>query len=231
MSLSGEGWSAKSSTTESVSGVEAEGNLHSKEMGVVFSQQQQQNGNKARNITELSSSLAAAKIPEQFLKDLPESPKRDEGLVVPKKSKRSITVTMATEPLTLQTLQRIARYTPLRLTEYERVLLGVVEGALDHSEFTSNVDVSASMHYVRETYDKDERVFTEVIEFCQVLLGLSAANDFKTRGKETLGDRLEDRASFFQHCLEVGRRFKIMNPGKCIIFFHSTCFSANRFFR
>jgi hypothetical protein len=110
-------------------------------------------------------------------------------------------------------LKRVAQYTPLRLTDEERVLLGVVEGALDHSEFTSNVDVSASMHYVRETYDKDERVEREVQEFCRVLLGLSAANDYKSRGKETLGEKLEDREAFFQQCLEVGRRFKILNPG------------------
>ena len=118
------------------------------------------------------------------------------------------------EPLDKKILKQVALYTPLRLTDEERVLLGVVEGALDHSEFTSNVDVSSSMHYVRETYDKDDRVEKEVSEFCCVLLGLSGANDFKTRGRETLGNRLQDREEFFQSCLEIGRRFKILNPGK-----------------
>lgn len=117
------------------------------------------------------------------------------------------------EPVTREAIKRVARNTPLRLSEYERILLGVVEGALDHSEFTSNVDVSSSMHFVRETWDKDDRVHKEVLEFCRVLLGLSAANEYKSRGKETLGDSLSDREEFFQHCLEVGRRFKILNPG------------------
>ena len=121
------------------------------------------------------------------------------------------------EQLDKRTLKHVAKYTPLRLTDEERVLLGVVEGALDHSEFTSNVDVSSSMHYVRETYDRDDRVESEVREFCCVLLGLSAANDYKTRGKETLGQRLEDREEFFQACLEIGRRFKILNPGLFIL--------------
>lgn len=118
------------------------------------------------------------------------------------------------EPIDKSFLQRVAKYTPLRLTEEERVLLGVVEGALDHSEFTSNVDVSASMHYVRETYDRDERVENEILEFCRVLLGLSAANDYGTKGKKTLGDNLVEREAFFQRCMEIGRRFKILNPGE-----------------
>ena len=118
------------------------------------------------------------------------------------------------EHLSLKLIQKVAEFTPLRLNESERVLLGVIEGALDHSEFTSNVDVSSSMHYVRETYDKDERIESEILEFCQVLVGLSAANDFKSRGKNTIGSSLKEKEQFFQECLEIGRRFKITNPDK-----------------
>lgn len=118
------------------------------------------------------------------------------------------------QPLTLEKIRRVAEFTPLRLTEEERIMLGVVEGALDHSEFTSNVDVSSNMHYVREAYDRDSRIEKEILEFCRVVLGLSAANDFKAKIRDNLGENLKDREQLFQSCLEVGRRFKITNPEK-----------------
>ncbi|KAH9256947.1 hypothetical protein BASA81_004768 [Batrachochytrium salamandrivorans] len=118
------------------------------------------------------------------------------------------------EPITLALLQRMAEFTPVRLSETERKDLDVIEGALDHSEYTSNVDVSTNDHYVREDYNKERKIERELHEFCQVMLGLSAGNDYQFKGKRTLGDSLRAQEPFFAHCLEVGRRFKILNPDK-----------------
>jgi len=113
----------------------------------------------------------------------------------------------------LALIARLADFTPLRLSESERVLLGVVQGALDHSEYTSNVDVSSSMHYVREAYDKDDKISAEALELCGVIVGLSVANDFKPGGG-LLARPLKDNASYVASCMEIGRRFKILNPDR-----------------
>lgn len=118
------------------------------------------------------------------------------------------------EALSLDYLKKISRYTPLRLSSEERAFLAVVEGALEHSEYTSNIDVSTNDHYVREDYHKYRKIIQEQREFCQVLVGLSAGNDFQSNGKKTLGESLESNQEFFARVLEVGRRFKILNPDK-----------------
>lgn len=43
-----------------------------------------------------------------------------------------------------------ARYIPLRLTEAERALLHVVDGALEVCEYTDRVDVSSNNYFARQ---------------------------------------------------------------------------------
>lgn len=107
------------------------------------------------------------------------------------------------------------KHVPLRLTERERVILGTVEGALDHSEYTANIDVSRSMSYVSESFDKESRITKEVNEVSRVLIALSVANDFRNKGgHEMLSRTIRENGEFLRSCLEIGRRYKIMNPDK-----------------
>jgi hypothetical protein len=57
------------------------------------------------------------------------------------------------------------------------------------------------------------------------MLGLSAGNDYASKGKLTLGESLKSKEAFFAQCLEVGRRFKILNPDKLrgLFFSSSVC--------
>lgn len=108
-----------------------------------------------------------------------------------------------------------ARFIPLRLTGAERILLAVIEGALSVSEYTDNVDVSTNNYYARQAYDKTETIISELEDLCQIILGLGICNDYKTTGvKLVYNKEISDNEDFLQQCMEVGRRYKLMNPDK-----------------
>ena len=121
-------------------------------------------------------------------------------------------LSLVEDTTSLDFVASLAQFTPLRLTDEEHVMLRVMEGALDHSEFTNNVDVSSNMHYVREVWDKDERVRAEISEMCGVIVGLSVAND--VGDKNLLHRSLDENFDYLIRCFEVARRFKILNPDK-----------------
>lgn len=117
--------------------------------------------------------------------------------------------------LKLEKIQRRSEFMPLRLDAKERILLGVLEGALDVSEYTDKCDVSTNDIYMRERHDKNEIVMKELKIFFTYLCGLSAANDPKM-GKKLLASERDilENGEFITNCLEVGRRHKRMNPDK-----------------
>ena len=113
----------------------------------------------------------------------------------------------------LEDCHRRAPYIPLRLTDTERAQLLIIQGALDVSEYTENVDVSQNDFYARQRYDSYARINDQVDEMLSCMLGLHAANGH--RGTASLvAQPKRDSADFFRSCLEVGRRYKIMNPDK-----------------
>ena len=106
-----------------------------------------------------------------------------------------------------------ASHIPLRLTTSEREILTTVQGALDVSEYTENVDVSQNDFYARTRYDKHVTILDQIDELLATLLGLNATSGDKKSNAMLLCDKREN-ADFFRNCLEVGRRYKIMNPDK-----------------
>ena len=112
-------------------------------------------------------------------------------------------------------LSSASRYIPLRLTAHERMLLQVVDGALDTCEYTDNVDVSRSDYYVVTAYDKQGTIVQELYNFFSILCGISASADFKRAGKRLLiAESISSNAAYFQQCLEIARRYKIQSPDK-----------------
>ncbi|EEB09046.2 DUF2009 protein [Schizosaccharomyces japonicus yFS275] len=100
-----------------------------------------------------------------------------------------------------------ASYTPLRLNNEERKTLEILEAALNVIEYTDHVDIL--------TYSSRSRIIVKHLsEMCSILSGLVVAMDIK------LGCKLFDdkdhfaNADFFKRVFEIGRRYKIMNPGK-----------------
>lgn len=100
-----------------------------------------------------------------------------------------------------------AKYIPLRLSNDERRLLRLLEGALNVSEYTDKVDILSYR-------SKTARVHAQIKDLCAILCGLTVAQNFR-KGQQLIQDRnFEDLCAFFQDCFEIGRRHKIMNPEK-----------------
>jgi hypothetical protein len=118
----------------------------------------------------------------------------------------------------MASLAERAKYIPMRLTEEERDLLRLLEGALKVSEYTDHVDVTSHdygwgwsfSNTVRKKESKMEECARQVFE---ILLGLHLCFDFK-EGQKRLKTEVIKHAAFFSRIFEVGRRYKIMNPDK-----------------
>ena len=98
-----------------------------------------------------------------------------------------------------------AQTIPLRLTEEERSMLRVLEGALSVSEYTDKVDV------LRGGGNRSSRITAQLVDTFAVLSGLMLAVRPQSR-KLIQGRELADNAAWFERIFEVGRRHKIMNP-------------------
>lgn len=115
-----------------------------------------------------------------------------------------------------------AQYTPIRLSDEERVLLRLLEGALEVSEYTDKVDVSNDMYgwrtggysYSGSANKKEAIIKHELNDIFSIVSGLIVANNFRSGSRLTKNKNFEDNAEVFQRIFELGRRFKIMNPSK-----------------
>ena len=103
-----------------------------------------------------------------------------------------------------------AAYIPMRLTTHERLLLTVLENALEVCEYTDVVDVTFS--HTRKS--KHARIIESLVDVLSIGCGLVTSNNL-TKGEELVDGRsLTDNVPLFRDLFEVGRRYKIMNPGK-----------------
>eukprot|EP00026_Physarum_polycephalum_P004946 Phypoly_transcript_04972.p1 GENE.Phypoly_transcript_04972~~Phypoly_transcript_04972.p1 ORF type:complete len:625 (+),score=68.93 Phypoly_transcript_04972:53-1876(+) len=122
------------------------------------------------------------------------------------------------------------KYIPLRLDEEERQLLNILEGALEVSEYTDNVDVADSDYGGRywgfsfwsQPYSKHERggpsrgelIKQQLQEVFDLLTGLYQSSDYRLGSQLIKSDNDADKIAFLQRIFEVGRRYKIMNSEK-----------------
>eukprot|EP01054_Gregarina_sp_Poly1_P001534 Gregarina_sp_Poly_1__1533@NODE_1387_length_4237_cov_146_288729_g928_i0_p1_GENE_NODE_1387_length_4237_cov_146_288729_g928_i0NODE_1387_length_4237_cov_146_288729_g928_i0_p1_ORF_typecomplete_len643_score98_41DUF2009/PF09418_10/3_9e03DUF2009/PF09418_10/1_7e66DUF2009/PF09418_10/9e127RNA_pol_Rpc82/PF05645_13/0_039RNA_pol_Rpb6/PF01192_22/0_74RNA_pol_Rpb6/PF01192_22/4_5e03_NODE_1387_length_4237_cov_146_288729_g928_i0501930 len=102
-------------------------------------------------------------------------------------------------------LQAMAKWTPLRLTWAEREIYKLLESTLYISDYTDNIDIYHSGH-------KNKQIVKQIRQICSILSGLVIARDYE-EGQRLLKDRDFRRlAPFFQTCFEIGRRYKQLNP-------------------
>jgi hypothetical protein len=102
------------------------------------------------------------------------------------------------------------KFIPMRLTEDERRLLNVLENALEVCEYTDTVDVT----YSHTGKSKQSRIIASLIDVLSIACGLLMANNL-TKGETLLSEKsLNDNVPLFAEIFEIGRRYKIMNPGK-----------------
>tara|TARA_R110002050_G_scaffold163344_1_gene293306 strand:- start:444 stop:1961 length:1518 start_codon:yes stop_codon:yes gene_type:complete len=121
----------------------------------------------------------------------------------------------------LRMLARRCQYIPLRLTDKERTFLHILEGALEISEYTDNVDVSSNPFGWRMMFSsysssssKDQTIRKELQEFFTYVHSLFVCANFRAGSKLISNRTFEDNARFLAEVFEVGRRYKIMNPNK-----------------
>ena len=143
-------------------------------------------------------------------------------------------------------LQSSNSFVPMRLTEQERKLLSLLEGALEVSEYTDHVDVLGYYSKLETMVLHSELLLQELAGLFVVDNGKLGAQKFggaagstqkqvyqrkreekqkrqgyngrhnghgREREQEDCGKHARN-AEFFQKVFEVGRRFKVMNPGK-----------------
>ncbi len=60
---------------------------------------------------------------------------------------------------------------------------------------------------------KDGRVRQQIRDICSILCGLVVASDYRQGQQLIAGRDFKANAAWFQNVFEVGRRYKIMNPG------------------
>ena len=101
-----------------------------------------------------------------------------------------------------------AAFIPLRLSEDERSLLRVLEGALAVSEYTDKVDILSYRN------DKAARVQEQLGNVLAAVSGMVVAA-LGNRGQQLVqGRTLPENFDLFCAVFEVGRRYKVMNPDK-----------------
>eukprot|EP01095_Lingulamoeba_sp_RSL-Kostka_P006964 TRINITY_DN2208_c3_g1_i2.p1 TRINITY_DN2208_c3_g1~~TRINITY_DN2208_c3_g1_i2.p1 ORF type:complete len:592 (+),score=182.54 TRINITY_DN2208_c3_g1_i2:25-1800(+) len=106
-------------------------------------------------------------------------------------------------------------YIPLRISFEERQLLLLIEGALEISEYTDNVDVSSDYFGWRtEYYSKDETIQRELNESFALVLGLFISTNLRKGTRLINKKNFEQNKEFLQKVFEIARRFKIVNPDK-----------------
>ncbi|ELP86889.1 hypothetical protein EIN_044470 [Entamoeba invadens IP1] len=141
------------------------------------------------------------------------------------KTKYSLTYRDYLERMPLASFVSFSSYQPMRLSPRERILLDVLESALDVSEYVNNVDVSRSeygMYYFGSSYfyssmdvsinkySKATIIKAQHEELRNTLIGLMMSYNYKECLKIINKEELFE--DFLQDTFEVGRRFKIANP-------------------
>ena len=101
-----------------------------------------------------------------------------------------------------------AIFIPLRLSEDERSLLRVLEGALSVSEYTDKVDIFSYRS------DKAARVVEQLGNALAIMSGMVVAALGKRGQQLVQGRTLSENGDLFCAIFEVGRRYKVMNPDK-----------------
>ena len=107
-------------------------------------------------------------------------------------------------------IEDLSKFIPLRLDSTERSLLKVLESALDVSEYTDVVDVTFS--HLKKS--KTSRMMSSLVDTLNITEGLIISTNLSQGEAMFGGKNHDDNISFYASIFEIGRRYKMMNPGK-----------------
>lgn len=99
-----------------------------------------------------------------------------------------------------------AQFIPIRLQGTERTLLRLLEAQLAVSTYTDAID--------KPTLQNNKRVHAQIMKICSFLSGLATSVDYE-EGRQMVQNRhWKKHEAFFRKMLELGRRYKILNPDR-----------------
>jgi hypothetical protein len=100
-----------------------------------------------------------------------------------------------------------AKFVPMRLTYDERKYLRLIDATMHVSHYTDHMDNAASVKIAPA-----RKLALQMKQLCAILTGMQVAHSYE-QGQQLMQSReFNGKAAFFQTGLEIGRRYKILNP-------------------
>eukprot|EP00928_Gymnodinium_smaydae_P018520 TRINITY_DN17048_c0_g1_i2.p1 TRINITY_DN17048_c0_g1~~TRINITY_DN17048_c0_g1_i2.p1 ORF type:complete len:618 (+),score=144.86 TRINITY_DN17048_c0_g1_i2:80-1855(+) len=102
-----------------------------------------------------------------------------------------------------------AKFVPMRLTYDERKYLRLIDATMHVSHYTDHMD---SMGGVAARANPARKLALQMKQLCAILTGMQVAHNYE-QGQQLMQTReFNTKSQFFQTVLEIGRRYKILNP-------------------
>lgn len=100
-----------------------------------------------------------------------------------------------------------AKFVPMRLTYDERKYLRLIDATMHVSHYTDHMDTAQNVNA-----NAARKLALQMKQLCAVLTGMQVSHNYE-QGQQLLQSReFNTRKAFFQTVLEIGRRYKILNP-------------------
>jgi hypothetical protein len=118
-----------------------------------------------------------------------------------------------------------AKFVPMRLTYDERKYLRLIDSTVHVSRYTDHMDGMSGPRV-----NPARKMALQMKQLCAILTGMQVAHSYE-QGQNLMQNRdYNSRSQFFQTVLEIGRRYKILNPermrdsyGKLMYFLQDSC--------
>jgi len=119
-----------------------------------------------------------------------------------------------------------AKFVPMRLTYDERKYLRLIDSTVHVSRYTDHMDAVGGGAKVNPA----RKMALQMKQLCAILTGMQVAHSYE-QGQQLMQNRdYNTKSLFFQTVLEIGRRYKILNPermrdsyGKLMYFLQDSC--------
>lgn len=100
-----------------------------------------------------------------------------------------------------------AKFVPMRLTYDERKYLRLIDATVHVSRYTDHMDNAALLRN-----NPARKLALQMKQLCAILTGMQVAHSYE-QGQALMQSRdFNSKSQFFQTVLEIGRRYKILNP-------------------
>jgi len=100
-----------------------------------------------------------------------------------------------------------AKFVPMRLTYDERKYLRLIDATMHVSSYTDHMDTVGG-----PKVNPARKMALQMKQLCAILTGMQVSHNYEDGQKLMHSREFSTKATFFQTVLEIGRRYKILNP-------------------